>query len=173
MNTQLENIGSEIEQHNKLTNELSGRALKNQIVVNALCIGSELHTQLSGRTMKSVEPGNGDEAGWIVINFVPQEGENYRSFLTLWLGGERRGLDPLHDWDMALHHTNREGGGPITAIYRSLAPEGPDLSLQDCCKEASEFVSNWKARSSSEINAKESYVPICQKVLSEASPDNL
>lgn len=138
--------------------------LNDRIVVNALFIARELNGHLAGKTIHSVEPGNGRNAGWVVINFAPQEGEDYRTFMTLWVGGYREALDPTHDWDVALHYTKNDGGGSASAIYRSHEPQGPADLRRERCDEAAEFVSKWEVKSPVARDAKESYLAACERV---------
>ena len=137
--------------------------LNDQIAVNALYIASELNRTLSGKVIQSVEPGNGKYAGWVVINFAPQEGEDYRTFMTLWVGGYRQALEPAHDWDMALHYTKTDGGS-VLSIYRSHQPEGPEYLRQVRCEEAAEFVAKWEVKSPVARDAKASYLAACERV---------
>ena len=69
-----------------------------------------INAMLNGRVIQSVEPGNGREVGWIVINFVPvADDEGTRSFLTVWVGSDRPGLHPVHDWNAAMHYKAENG----------------------------------------------------------------
>ena len=82
---------------------------------------------LAAKTVHSVEPGH--TPGWLVIHFAPPTA-NSRLYMTVWCGGIRKGLDPEHDWDIALHQVEGRGDDRRhfgNVIYRSHRPEGPEI----------------------------------------------
>lgn len=163
-------VGLAIEREDDITPEPSEERLNDKIAVNALYTACELNAHLSGKVIQSVEPGNGRYAGWVVINFAPKEGEDYRTFMTLWVGGDRGWLDPEHDWDMALHYT-KTGGGSALAIYRSHQPEGPEYLRQVRCEEAAEFVAKWEVKSPVARKTKEAYLAACERVRAQMTTE--